>query len=156
MTTTINRRTALLGTVTLPAAMAPLGMAQAMGTEGEPDPFIDAFCAYVDAEIAYTRSFDLPGAHDVSGGDAIVAPYSHAAAEARLRMAETVPTTPMGLMLAINALLPVFGEPKDHGRENLFDFDCMMVPDDWANGAGEALLRSLRAGAEKVLAGGAV
>ena len=146
-TTNLTRRTALLGSVTLPAALAPLGLAEAATTPTEPDPFVSAFCRYVNAEEAYARSFDIARNIEGEASDEYVRPYCDATDAARLKMCKTVPTTTLGLYLAICALLPVFGEPKAAGDGNLFSFDEMWVHDDWANGSGEALLRSLRTAA---------
>lgn len=59
MTTTINRRTALLGTVTLPAALAPLGMGQAATTANATDELWrdlqQATRAVADARTALER-----------------------------------------------------------------------------------------------------
>ncbi len=47
-TTNLTCRTALLGTVTLPAAMAPLGLAQG----AEANPAVAAYREWVDALLA--------------------------------------------------------------------------------------------------------
>lgn len=156
MTTNLTRRTALLGTVTLPAALAPIAaLAQETGSVENPvsterDPFVSAFCRYVDAEEAYTRSFNDAERLGTESDD-YIAPFCRAADEARLAMAQTVPTTTLGLMLAISALLPVFGELKPGRGDNLFSFEDMEVKDPWTNGAGEALLRSLIAASDRIL-----
>ena len=124
--TTINRRTAFLGTAALPAALAPLGMAKGanLHASAEPDPFVSAFSEHADAERAFIQSFAHAPRKDGDAEEAYLAPYCDAAPDAMLRMAETVPTTPFGLYLAIYALLPAFGNVKSNAGDSIFDRDC--------------------------------
>lgn len=160
-TTKINRRTALLGSVTLPAAMAPLSVVQAADNDAAPvfetypDPFVSAFCRYEEAECAYLEA--SKAAEDEGLGwqerEERAGALCDAAADAMLEMAETVPTTTLGLYLGIHALLPVFGELKAGAGRNVFSFDDMVVRGNHTNGSDEALLRSLRTAAERILNG---
>lgn len=63
MTTTMNRRTALLGTVTLPAAMAPLGLA---GAATAPNATDEAWAEYREARAAYEAHRDAERAFNAT------------------------------------------------------------------------------------------
>ena len=109
-TTNLTRRTALLGTAALP--LAPLGATAQIAQSAERDPFVSAFCRYVNAEEAFIRFGNEKAALPIEENEEQMGELCDAAADAMLEMAETVPTTTLGLYLAICALLPVFGELK--------------------------------------------
>lgn len=137
-TTTMNRRTALLGTVTLPAALAPLGLAgaEARGEiphvpttpNAEPDPAVTAMWEWHRRRLMEKEVLDmfddlegnLPiGAPEIRDfNETVVMGAQEYVNEAASECGATVPTTPAGLVatLTVAACTDDAIESAKHGH----------------------------------------